>query len=182
MRAFFLLVLVLCVIVAGCGRQRATDSAPGAPSDTASSRAIPPDTSRSGPAFLAVYRDGPLDEIRVVRATDGALVVAGEVEFPAGTWVTVSLLHRTAGGTLETVATNRAQVDLGHFMSGPLSTIHGPPPPGVHVIRVSVPFGPPDQEPAVLQSAAEGRRYRGSGMRTRPDGTVEFATTLEVPL
>ncbi|MEO6461927.1 MAG: hypothetical protein ABIP29_02535 [Candidatus Eisenbacteria bacterium] len=184
------LVLVSCALVAaGCGGgdRQADDGAPGAPFDSSASAAaathdVPPDTSRAGPAFLAVYRDGPLGEVRVVRATDGALVVAGAADFPTGTRVTIALLRRTDGGGLEPVAMARAQVDAGHFMSAPLAPVGGPPPPGLQVLRLTVPFGPDDQEPAVLRAAVDGRRYTGSGMRTQAAGRIVFETTLEVPL
>lgn len=171
----------------GCGgdRRARDDAASGAPFDSgagAASLDVPPDTSRAGAAFLAVYRDGPLDEVRVVRATDGALVVAGTTAFPTGTRVTVALLRRTDSGGLEAAATARAQVDLGRFMSAPLAPMGGPPAPGVHVLRLTVPFGPADQDPAVLRAAADGRRYEGSGMRTQAGGRILFETTLEVPL
>lgn len=183
-----LLLLSCALVAAGCGGDRKTGEgggAPGAPSDSgaaAAARDLPPDTSRAGPAFLAVYRDGPLGEVRVVRATDGALVVAGAADFPTGTRVTIALLRRTAGGALEPAAVARAQVDAGRFMSAPLAPLGGPPPPGLHVIRLTVPFGPGDQEPAVLRAAIDGRRYAGSGMRTQAGGRILFETTLEVPL
>jgi hypothetical protein len=58
----------------------------------------------------------------------------------------------------------------------------GPPPAGLQVLRVTVPFGPGDQDPEVLRAADDGRRYRGSGMRTAPGGRIAFETTLEAPL
>jgi hypothetical protein len=184
------LLLASWLVAAGCGgggdRQAGGgDGAPGAPFDSGAAAAahdVPPDTSRAGPAFLAVYRDGPLGEVRVVRATDGALVVAGAADFPTGTKVTIALLRRTAAGGLEPAAIARAQVEAGHFMSAPLSPVDGPPPPGLHVVRLTVPFGPDDQAPEVLRAAVDGRRYAGSGMRTGADGRILFETTLEVPL
>jgi hypothetical protein len=172
-------------VLAGCDRPRepAGRRGDGSRIDSAAtpSTDVPPDTSRAGPAFVAVYRDGPLDELRVVRATDGRLVVAGEAEFPDGTQVTVSLLTRRAGGALEPVASGRARVEAGRFMGPPLSGVGGPPPPGLHVLRVSAPFGPGDQDPGVLRAAAGGRRFHGSGVREHA-GRIVFETTLEVPL
>src|SRR5688572_14497130 len=158
-------VLLVALVLAGCDRPR--ERAGGAPTDSSPARAaeVPPDTSRAGPAFLAIYRDGPLDELRVVRATNGALVVAGDGEFPEDTRVTVSLLARGAGGALEPVASSRARVESGSFISPPLAGVAGPPPPGLHVLRVSVPFGPGDQDPEVLRAASDGRRFHGSGVR-----------------
>jgi len=185
------LVAIALLATTGCGRgdrdrptgDRAT---PGTPSDGGSTRGdardVPPDTSRVGSAFLALYRDGPLSELRIVRATDGRLVVAGAADFPAGTKVTVALLSRTAQGTFEPVASTRAIVDLGHFMSAPLGPATGPPPPGLQVFKVTAAFGPDDQDPAVLRAADDGRRYRGSGVHQQTGGRIVFDTTLEVPL
>lgn len=187
MRALPVLLVALAAfaLAAGCDRprERAGEPEAGAPADPTPAPAaeVPPDTSRAGPAFLAIYRDGPLDELRVVRATDGGLVVAGESAFPEGTRVTVSLLARGAGGALEPVASSRARVESGSFMSPPLAGVAGPPPPGLHVLRVSVPFGPGEQDPGVLRAASDGRRFRGSGVREQA-GRIVFETTLEVPL
>jgi len=176
-----LVALAAFALAAGCDRPR--ERAGGAPADStpAPSADLPPDTSRAGPAFLAIYRDGPLDELRVVRATNDGLVVAGECAFPEGTRVTVTLLARGAGGALEPVASAGARVQSGSFMSPPLAGVAGPPPPGIHVVRVSVPFGPGDQDPEVLRAASDGRRFRGSGVREQ-GGRIVFETTLEVPL
>ena len=190
----FVALATCLAVAAGCGGERAGERAnPRAGGAVPSvdgardgagdaSRDVPPDTSRAGPAFLAVYRDGPLSELRVVRATDGGLVVAGAADFPTGTKVTVALLARTADGGLETVASAGATVDAGHFMTSPLAPLAGAPAPGLHPIRVSAAFGPGDQEADVLRAAADGRRYRGSGVRTLEGGRVVFVTTLEVPL
>src|SRR5688500_12203270 len=172
-----LVALAAAALAAGCDRPRERAGGPdaGAPADStpapAAAAEAPPDTSRAGPAFLAIYRDGPLDELRVVRATDGGLVVAGASAFPQGTRVTVSLLARGAGGALEPVASSRARVESGSFMSPPLAGVAGPPPPGLHVLRVSVPFGPGDQDPEVLRAASDGRRFHGSGVR-EPAGRI----------
>ena len=185
------LATVALLAAGGCGRGDVDRSAgdrtmPGAPPDGGSTRAgardVPPETSRAGSAFLALYRDGPLSELRIVRATDGRLVVAGAADFPAGTKVTVALLSRTAQGTFEPVASTRAIVDLGHFMSAPLGPATGPPPPGLQVFKVTAAFGPDDQDPAVLRAADDGRRYRGSGVHQQTGGRIVFDTTLEVPL
>lgn len=192
MRASFprpVAVLLAVALVAGCGGDRTgrdRDDAPGAPGTPGAgdpaSRDLPPDTSRAGHAFLAVYRDGPVSELRVVRATDGGIVVAGSADFPSGTKVAVTLLDRAKDGTLEAVASTRATVDLGHFMGTPLAPASGPPPPGIHVLRITAAFGPTDQDPEVLRAAADGRRYHGTGVRTLPGGRVVYDTTLEVPL
>jgi hypothetical protein len=177
-----LAALALLVCALGCGGDRPPgDEAPPS-ANRAVGRAGEPDTSRSGPAFLAVYRDGPLDELRVVRATDGGLVVAGLCGFPDGTKVTIALLARNPAGDLEAAATVRAVVAEGRFMGSPLAGAAGPPSSGVHVLRLSAAFGPGDQDPAVLASAAGGRRYRGPGMRTLDDGRIVFETLLEAPL
>jgi hypothetical protein len=182
--ALLLLVLLLVAGPAGCGRPpgNAGEPVPDSATGSAGTRGPAPDTGRAGPAFLAVYRDGPLDELRVVRATDGGLVVAGVAGFPEGTRITVSLLGRGAGGGLEPVASSRARVEAGRFMSTPLAAVSGPPPPGVHVLRVTVPFGPGDQDPAVLRAADDGRRFRGPGVHEPAGGRIVFETTLEVPL
>lgn len=171
-------------LAAGCGdgtgSRRSADGgdAPGAAKGGA---ALRPDTSRSGPAFLAVYREGPLDELRVVRATDGRLVVAGLCAFPDGTRLQVALAAPD-GADRQVIAVVGARVAEGRFMAGPLAGAVGPPPPGVHRIQVTATFGPTDQDPAVMDAAGRGRRFTGPGVRTLDDGRIRFETTLEVPL
>jgi hypothetical protein len=179
----FIPVTLVALLVAGCGdgSRRPADSGDraGAARD---GDALRPDTSRSGPAFLAVYREGPLDELRIVRATDGRLVVAGLCAFPDGTRLQVALDAPGDDGERQVIAVVGARVAEGRFMSGPLAGVTGAPPPGVHRIHVSATFGPTDQDPAVMDAAARGRRFAGPGVRTLEDGRIRFETRLEVPL
>ena len=187
MRAPIVLLLLVACLLAACGRgggDAARDDGPGRADAPVLAAGDVPDTSRAGRAFLAVWKSGALDELRVVRATDGAIVVAGVTDLPAGTRVTVTLLGRPAGGdaALEPRATTRATVDLGHVTSAPLTPVSGPAPFGLQVVRVTVPFGPGEQDEAVRRAADDGRRWSGPGRRERPGGGIVFETTLEVPL
>ena len=143
--------------------------------------AAAPDTGRDGGAFIAIYPAGPYEEVRVVRATDGALVVGGTCRFPDGTRITLTLLREGPNGP-EPAATSRATVTLGRFMGGPLLPFGGAVLRGLHVIRMTVPFGPGDQTPEVLRAADEGRRFDGPGSGTVADGRIVHEITLEAPL
>jgi hypothetical protein len=174
--------IAFAAVLAGCGeRPAARDDAPSPPEAAAPSAAVQPDTSRDGAAFVAVYPSGPYDELRVVRATDGALVVGGATRFPDGTRIAVTLLRTGARGP-EAAALSRATVELGRFMSGPLAPTGGAVPPGVHTIRLTVPFGPDDQSAEVLQATDSGRRFEGPGAQVGADGRLVHEILLEVPL
>ena len=178
-------LLALVAVAAGCGERPqprdAGRSAAGATGAGARTPGATPDTSRDGAAFVAVYPAGPYEEIRVVRATDGALVAGGSTRFPDGTAITVTLLRSGDAGP-EPVATSRATVELGRFMSGPLAPWESKLPPGVHTLRFTVPFGAADQAPEVLRAADDGRRFEGPGSSRGADGRIIHEITLEAPL
>lgn len=183
MRAASLAAFLLAAAVTGCGEAPGRhDGPPPAGDSPVAAGGEAPDTSRAGPAFLALYRSGPLEEVRVVRATDGGLVVAGLCAFPEGTQVTLSLLAPGPGDAHVTLASVRARVEHGRFLGAPLAGVAGPPPAGIHPLRISAAFGPGDQEPEVLAAAAHGRRYHGPGVRELAGGRIIFETLLEVPL
>jgi hypothetical protein len=177
-----LLSFAFVLALAGCGGgPRGDDGRPGRGTGERGA-VVRPDTSRSGPAFLAIWTEGPLEELRVVRATDGRLVVAGRCAFPDGTRLRVALLASGEGAEAVPVAIVGARVETGQFMAPPLAGQAGPPPHGVHLVRVEAAFGPADQDPSVMTAAAGGRRYLGAGTTELPDGRIVFATTLEAPL
>ena len=176
---FALAALLLAAGCGGGGKGRDDSTTPSPPGE---SKAARPDTSRSGPAFLAVYRDGPLDELRVVRATDGRLVVAGLCDFPDGTKISVSLSERRRGSVTTYIAIVGARVERGRFMSPPLAGVGGPPPQGVYGLGIMVVFGPGRQDPAVMAASAGGRRFLGPGVSEQPNGVIMFSTNLEAPL
>jgi hypothetical protein len=172
-------------VAAGCGGRPdgrdAGRSATGATGTAARTPGATPDTSRDGAAFVAIYPSGPYEEIRVVRTTDGALVAGGSTRFPDGTAITVTLMGGDAARP-EPIATSRATVELGRFMSGPLAPWEAKLPPGVHTLRFTVAFGAADQAPGVLRAADDGRRFEGPGSSRGPDGRIIHEITLEAPL
>jgi len=176
------LLAFAAVAATGCGgRPAARDDTPSPPEAASPLPGVRPDTSRDGAAFVAIYPSGPYDELRVVRATDGSLVIGGATRFPDGTRIGVALLRSGPRGA-ETAAGSRATVELGRFMSGPLAPAGGPLPVGLHTFRLTVPFGANDQPPEVLRAAESGRRFEGPDLRPAPDGRLVHETTMEVPL
>ncbi len=178
--------LLVLATLAGCGpseRSRAEERArANAPSPPATRAAVAgeaaPDTLREGPAFVARWATGAYEEVRIVRATDGAIVVGGACRFPDGTRIGIALLRPAANGGQENAAATTATVALGRFMGGPLVPVDGAPPPGTQVVRLTTPFGPGDQAPEVLRAAEDGRRFVPSGGDARPVHEI----TLEAPL
>ncbi len=177
-----LIAVAIAGLTTGCGgRPPERDESASPPEAATSPPAVQADTSRDGAAFVAIYGSGPIDELRVVRATDGALVAGGSTSFPDGTRITISLLRDGPRGR-EAMTTSRATVELGHFMSGPLVPLSGPVPQGMYTIRLTVPFGETDQTPEVRRAADSGRRFAGPGAQTAPDGRIVHETTMKAPL
>ena len=160
--------LLLCSILAGCGPAPSKDHAGGA---------AKPDTVRDGKALVASFRDGPVNEVRLVRDTSQGVVVWGQTSFPEGTQVRATLL--AGDGTM--LAVTNARVALGVFSSQPLVPSSGPLPTGLVHVRVEALFGTGAQTDSILAVTDRGRRFHGHGM-TPADDHADWRTTLEAPL
>lgn len=140
-----------------------------------------PETTRAGKVFIATFKDGPMDELRLLRDTAGGVVVYGATDFPEGTRVRVQLIEPAAGGAGRALAMTTATVELGHFTSQPLNSSSGPPGPGLVAVRVAVSFAPGVQPDAVQAAAGRGLRYHGNGMIPSPDH-ADYSISMEAPL
>lgn len=159
--------------LSGCGRPAARrDEAPPASAS---------ETTRAGKVLIATFKDGPMDELRLLRDTAGGVVVYGVTDFPEGTRVRVQLVEPAAGGAGRALAMTTATVELGHFTSQPLNPASGPLGPGLVAVRVAVSFAPGSQPEAVLAAAGRGLRYHGNGMIPARDH-ADYSITMEAPL
>jgi hypothetical protein len=130
--------LLACVLVLGaCGKPPAEERAPGRPGARDASQA---DTTREGKVLVASFKEGPVQEIRLLRDTSGGVVVYGETEFPEGTRMRVELVEPSspvAERAGRALAMTTATVQLGHFTSIPLVPVSGPWPTGMTAARIS---------------------------------------------
>jgi len=189
--ALCLALVTLAGVGAGCSRKQAPaerNVAPGpmTPPTAESAHDAPnadADTARDGHAFVATYADGPVDQIRIVRDTDGGIVTAGSTSFPDGTVMTVTLQQPRPGNphAYEAVASTTGQVALGRFASAPLNGPHGPLPQGLVRLRIRASFLPGAQSDAILGATSNGRRFRGKGMHEMGESAV-YEVDIEAPL
>jgi hypothetical protein len=187
--ALVALVALVAIAAPGCSRKHKNDhpdraAAQGAGGGGEADREAGVDTGHVGHTFVVTYDSGPVDRIRIVRDTAGRIVVEGASGFADGTKVTVTLLRPTTGGKREPASMTRAKVELGRFQTSPLideSTL-APPPEGIVGLLVSVSFAPGEQSEAVMRASADGRRFRGHGMRELPGGFAVYEQHIEAPL
>jgi hypothetical protein len=191
------LVVTLATFAAGCAPKKdgaERGSAAGTAQPDGAAREAQGDTGRVGNTFVVSYDSGPIDRLRIVRDTAGRFVVEGASGFPDGTKVTVTLFRALAGDRREPAAMARANVELGRFQSPPLEdearaaaasgaadSAAGPATPLVRLL-ITVSFAPGQQSDAVLQASANGRRFRGDGMREAPGGYAVYEQLVEAPL
>jgi len=155
-------VVILLVASAGCG-SRST----GGVHDAGADRKV---HIRPG--------SGPIDELTVLRDTDGKFVVAGVCLFPEGTRLDVSVTD-SAGADR-----GRSQVVVEHalFQSLPLGQEGPPAPPGKYALRLEATFAPGLQSEAVVRQVGNGSQFQGEGMTRSRQGRVAYSRSFEVRL
>ena len=121
---------------------------------------------------------GPIDDLTVLRDTDGHFVVAGVCLFPEGTRLTVSAAD-SAG-----VERGRSQVVVEHalFQSLPLGQGTGPEPPGRYAVRLEATFASGMQPEPVIREVGDGSRFQGEGMTRTRQGRTAYVRIFEVRL
>jgi len=121
---------------------------------------------------------GPIDQLTVLRDTDGKFVVAGVCLFPEGTRLDVFVADSSGADC------GRSQVVVEHelFQSSPLGPEAGSAPPGRYDVRLEATFAPGLQSEAVVHEIGDGRRFQGPGMTRTRQGRVAYARSFEVRL
>jgi len=154
----YVLVPLLVLLVVGCGRRREREATPLQFEEIA-------DTSRlsKGDALLA--------GITPYRSADGALRVRGNLRFPDGTRLQISIYRK---GTQELVSRIQTIVEHHRFETPPLRSAHGPVPPGDYRFEYFTLFNPVWQSAEVLRATADGRALRGPGVGRDRVGGASF--------
>ena len=124
--------------------------------------------------------DGPLDELTVLRGSDGRFVVAGVCLFPENTRLDVSIAD-SAGAPL-----GHSQVVVEHALIQTLplgATATGPPGRAeIYKVELSATFVPGLQSEPVLHAVGDGKQYRGEGMTRTEQGRLAYDRTFQVRL
>lgn len=117
--------------------------------------------------------------LRARRGEGGAVLVGGDVDFPDGVRIQVTLFPK--GGT-SVVARGQALVRGGGFETAPLLGADGPIPIGRYRVELLSLFIPTWQSSDVLRRTDDGRRLRGPGMTRDRAGAAAYHRAEEVGL
>jgi hypothetical protein len=117
--------------------------------------------------------------LRARRSEAGAVVVDGDVDFPDGVRIQVTLFPKGGSNVL---ARGQALVRNGGFETAPLMGADGALPAGRYRVELLSLFIPTWQSPQVLRRTADGRNLRGPGMTRDRVGAAAFHRAEEVAL
>jgi len=157
------LVLVAVLAITGCGRRRerqATELRYVLPSDT---------TGLSQGAAL-------LTRIEPYREPGGALRIRGNVTFPDGVRIQVSVYRK---GTQQMLGRIQVLTADHRFDSPPIFGDHGPLPRGDYRFEVLSLFNKAWQTEDVMRRTQDGLALRGPGMTRDPVGGASFYLVME---
>ena len=123
---------------------------------------------------------GPLDELTILRGTDGRFVVAGVCLFPEDTRLDVSIAD-SAGALIGHSEVVVAHALIQSLPLGPSAT--GPPgPPKRYKVELSATFVPGLQPEPVLRAIGDGKQFRGEGMTRTQQGRLAYDRLFQVRL
>jgi len=112
-----------------------------------------------------------LERIEPFRASNGALRVRGDVGFPDGVRIQISLYRK---GTNQMLSCVQVSVDHRHFETPPILGASGPLPHGAYRFEYMSLFNEAWQTPDVLRGTDAGRSLRGPGMTRDRVGGAAF--------
>ena len=117
-----------------------------------------------------------IQRIEPLRTANGTLRVKGDVDFPDGVRIQISLYPKGSKRLL-----NRLQVvvERHHFESPPILGEAGPLPPGPYRFEYLALFNDAWQTPEVMRRIEGGRRLRGPGVTRDHAGGAAFYLTEE---
>ena len=158
-RATFALALgAVIAMVAGCGERH--------------EKAPPPLTFEQLGDTAGLSTGKPLiDKIEPFREGNGVLRVRGQVGFPDGVRIQISLYAKDTRQMLQRV---QVRVDDHQFVSPPMMGDHGPLPKGEYRFEYMALFNDAWQTPEVMRRTDNGRALRGPGVTRDRVGAAAF--------
>jgi hypothetical protein len=163
MRPLAVIAIVLALLAAGCGRGRAPEDQPLRLEELRDTTGL-----TAGRPLIRTFEP--------YRMSNGVLRVRGQVDFPDGTRLQVSI-HERAGGRLvqrfQVVVRNRK------FDSPPLIGHGGPLPVADYRFEVLTHFNDAWQPPEVLRETDDGHALRGPGITRGNQGEAVFRLVEE---
>lgn len=163
MRPIAAVALVLALLAAGCGGDRASEEQPLTLEELRDTTGL-----AAGRPLIRTFEP--------YRVGNGVLRVRGQVDFPDGTRIQVSI-HEREGGRMvkrfQVVVRNRK------FDSPPLIGARGPLPVADYRFEVLAHFNEAWQTPEVLRGTDDGHSLRGPGITRGNQGEAVFRLVEE---
>ena len=122
--------------------------------------------------------EGALDELTILRGSDGRFVVAGVCLFPEDTRLDISVSDST--GRL--LGRSEAVVAHALIQSLPFGPETPPTNTGEYVVTIAATFVPGIQPEPVLHAMGDGKCYQGEGMTRTLQGRLAYSRAFRVRL
>ena len=122
--------------------------------------------------------EGALDELTVLRGSDGRFLVAGVCLFPEETRLDISITD--SSGT--ELGRSEAVVQHALIQTLPFGPENPSSAPGTYVVRIGATFVPGLQPEAVMKEMGDGKRYEGEGMTRTRQGRLAYDRSFRVRL
>jgi hypothetical protein len=122
--------------------------------------------------------EGALDELTILRGSDGRFIVAGVCLFPEGTRLDISVAD-SAGAVL---GHSQAVVQNALIQTLPFGPEAPPTASGLYVVRISATFVPGMQSEPVMRAMGDGKQFQGEGMTRTLQGRLAYDRAFRVRL
>jgi hypothetical protein len=121
---------------------------------------------------------GPLDELTILRGSDGRFVVAGVCLFPEDTRLDISIAD-SSGAQL---GRSEAVVQHALIQTLPFGPESAPGMTGLYVVRFDATFVPGLQPDPVIRAIGDGKQFQGEGMTRTRQGRLAYDRSFQVRL
>ena len=122
--------------------------------------------------------EGALDELTILRGSDGRFVVAGVCLFPEDTRLDISVAD-SAGRLL---GRSQAVVEHALIQTLPFGPQAPPTKTGEYVVTIGATFVAGIQPEPVMRAMGDGKRYQGEGMTRTLQGRLAYDRSFRVRL
>lgn len=119
-----------------------------------------------------------LDELTILRGSDGRFVVAGVCLFPEDTRLDISIAD-SAGALL---GRSQAVVQNALIQTLPFGPEAPPTKTGLYVVRLDATFVPGLQPEPVIRAMGDGKQFQGEGMTRTLQGRLAYDRSFRVRL
>jgi hypothetical protein len=122
--------------------------------------------------------EAALDELTILRGSDGRFIVAGVCLFPEDTRLDISVAD--SSGAL--LGRSGAVVEHALIQTLPFGPEAPPTKTAMYVVRIDATFVPGIQPEPVMRAMGDGKRYQGEGMTRTLQGRLAYDRSFRVRL